>query len=472
MKCAIVNLLILIFLFEMNASVDFSRYFCFFPNNQTLEFYCERANYLSVNHDCLYEPLNVKQMKFRCNWPKNDSQIDLNLFVFEKFPSLYSVDVSSVGITQIKTVTQWCNPDNKTLSCLFNTSVRNFNASHNQLTDIPPFFFMHMQNITHIDFSYNNFTSLGASHFDGASKLTAIDFSHNKIASVENGTFSKLENLKCLNLSDNRITSIGANMFGNKEPHSLNTLNLDGNNLFAMENITPVNFPEIIFLIVPKNNFTCEYLKNWKKVSKKAIHDQNRNEMYCYGETATTPKAIEHASKKAQGNQSLFIKCMIASLSAIVVLSIFIRAFVCMCHKKPTIIDETIEMKTIRVASTEPVDTDAASVENICQNHHCDQSETTDSSGGHTQFTSLEYENIPAAAACYSQTEQLYAQILKTPTKPFGEDSTDLNSQVHKPSQEQSTHLDQDQNQEQPSAQANKCSTKSSNIDSPIYANL
>ena len=74
--------------------------------------------------------------------------------------------------------------------------------------------------------------------------------------------------LKSLNISYNRLQTF--NYTYNKSM-ALNVLNLEGNDLYQLDTISPSNFPNLTTIYLSKNRFDCEYaqrfVKQWNHIA-------------------------------------------------------------------------------------------------------------------------------------------------------------------------------------------------------------
>lgn len=110
-----------------------------------------------------------------------------------------------------------------------------FNASHNQLTGIPSWFFRNTPQIKEIDLSYNQLAGIDIDAFQRATKLTKINLSNNRLHTNEPESFAVATNLESVDLRNNRFWDMPI-LFNNKH---LKTIHLEEN---------------------PIRNFSCSYM--------------------------------------------------------------------------------------------------------------------------------------------------------------------------------------------------------------------
>lgn len=117
--------------------------------------------------------------------------------------------------------------DSITSDSLKFANLRIFNASHNELINLPASIFTHTLHIFEVDFSFNKIIELSTDAFEAASKLLTITLSNNRISVIKSETFEGLNELTKLDLSFNLIESIEKNTF--QHNHKLEILRLEAN---------------------------------------------------------------------------------------------------------------------------------------------------------------------------------------------------------------------------------------------------
>lgn len=87
-------------------------------------------------------------------------------------------------------------------------NVIKFNASHNELTQIPADLFQKMPDMIEIDLSYNYFQDFNVTNFRGATHLSKIHLTHNLLENLPYKIFWDSFQLQSIDLSNNFFTSI------------------------------------------------------------------------------------------------------------------------------------------------------------------------------------------------------------------------------------------------------------------------
>lgn len=116
-----------------------------------------------------------------------------------------------------------------------------FNASDNQLIQIPNEIFNFLPNLIRVDFSHNQILNIYSNNFIGEVHLSHIYLSNNMILNLEPDSFSMCQNMKHLDLSNNLIETIDDFFFLNNS--ELNVLNLENNPMkkFDISILSPSN---------------------------------------------------------------------------------------------------------------------------------------------------------------------------------------------------------------------------------------
>lgn len=91
-----------------------------------------------------------------------------------------------------------------------------FNASHNNLIEIPREFYKHTREIREIDFSNNQIEEINSIFFTHAVKLEKIRLSHNNISKISKNTFVDLNNLELIDLRNNKIMIVDFELPNNR----------------------------------------------------------------------------------------------------------------------------------------------------------------------------------------------------------------------------------------------------------------
>lgn len=114
-----------------------------------------------------------------------------------------------------------------------NTHLERFDASHNQLNEVPVILFDTTPLLTEVDFSFNVINQIYPLLFDNTRKLKTVNFSYNMIDTVHAPVFSNLQELQILDLSNNNIDVIDSDLLVNNK--KLKSLNLNNNELKRLD---------------------------------------------------------------------------------------------------------------------------------------------------------------------------------------------------------------------------------------------
>lgn len=123
---------------------------------------------------------------------------DLKKIHLQDFTNLTELDVSNNRMSEFA------------LPHIIFGHLKKLNASHNNLNEISPEFFINMRQLSVVDLSHNKIERIDRLAFESATDLEMIDLSHNQISSLEPTTFSELIKLKVLNLGFNQFKSYPA----------------------------------------------------------------------------------------------------------------------------------------------------------------------------------------------------------------------------------------------------------------------
>lgn len=86
--------------------------------------------------------------------------------------------------------------------------LEHFNASHNEITAIPPWLFKNARRIDSTDFSNNKLAAIHRDAFQAAKRLNAISVANNQLHENERDAFGVVRRLRHLDLSGNRYEDI------------------------------------------------------------------------------------------------------------------------------------------------------------------------------------------------------------------------------------------------------------------------
>lgn len=208
----------------------------------------------------------------------------LNVTTFDRFAELKILNISNTNLSISST--NLFKPLNLTSLDISRNDLKNVNFAilATTLTKLDEFFAAHCQ----IKNASNVIRYLGSS-------IKKLDLSGNFVGILNGQTFEKLVNLEYLKLSKAKILSFGANIFQQQTKlqtldlsynklkrieigplaKSLQHLNVDGNDLTKIANLTQSKFTALKSLAITKNQFSCQYLKElkgeWKRKGFKFI---------------------------------------------------------------------------------------------------------------------------------------------------------------------------------------------------------
>lgn len=204
-----------------------SEIFCqlFDDNTQSLEEYCENFRE-SVPLDCSEEiitndAVQVTQLKIRgCD---NETVLD----AIKRFRYVRTLDISYSEFKSLK----WFDLKLERLMA--------FNASHNELLQIPQELIKRNPDLAELDLSYNNFEKIDSTNFRGAGKLEKVFLSHNFLNEISYKIFWDSKDLEHIDLSNNYFLAIP--IFPSNE--MLRTIHLEENpiEVFGCSHLTTMS---------------------------------------------------------------------------------------------------------------------------------------------------------------------------------------------------------------------------------------
>lgn len=172
-------------------------------------------------------------------------------------------------------------------------------------------------NVEILDLSYNFISKLTVDIFERFTKLQSIYLSHTNLTSIGFDTFSYQTRLISLDLGYNNLLDL--TIFSRKFFH-LEVLNLEGNQLkSSIDNITLINFPNLNWLAISKNQFSCDYLaqflNRWANVEKlQLLNNPSRYQMNIEGidcymsqlNSKRNEKSFENVTDKKNEHKNVF----------------------------------------------------------------------------------------------------------------------------------------------------------------------
>lgn len=264
-----------------------------FPNNSL--FHC--LHFGTIDYDW---PGKINFENCRFSQLKRD--------IFNKFSYIHTIDLSGLGLEILQS---------DILSEA--TKLTTLSVSQNNLTEIPPLFFVNVKNLNHVDISENKISQIDLFAFAGGSEIQSLDLSHNSLTIIREHTFDELINLELLNLSFNpigdleidifihllklkhlilrriNISYITLGTFSHQQQlasldlsenalkvlnfkifypiqHELRALYINGNQLSNLNGFRNALFPRLTLFDIKNNEFNCTYLEyfmetvNWEKI--------------------------------------------------------------------------------------------------------------------------------------------------------------------------------------------------------------
>lgn len=214
-------------------------------------------------------------------------------------------------------------------------------------------------NVEILDLSYNFIQQLTVDIFERFTKLQSIYLSHTNLSNIGFDTFSYQTRLISLDLGYNNLSNL--TIFSRKFFH-LEVLNLEGNQLkSAIDNVTLMNFPNLNWLAISKNQFPCDYLvqflKRWANVEKlQLLNNPSRYQMNIEGiDCYTSPldsnrneKSFKNVTNRKYEHKNIFRNitndkctdeksmqiCIIGTLLFIILLNFITIAAMCWSSKR------------------------------------------------------------------------------------------------------------------------------------------
>lgn len=199
-------------------------------------------------------------------------------------------------------------------------------------------------NCTKVDFKQLKSIKLSGNQLENTNEIIEalgtsvekMDVSRNFIGALKVETFEKFDNLQYLNLSSTNLSNFGFPTFYHQNKllsldlsnnnlmkvdftllmrnfHSLITLKMEGNNLTEINTIIPLNFPQLTFLGISKNRFSCKYLVNFllKWPDLHLIHNPSNQQTHISGTDCVHEETIEtstmNVGKSDFGTKSMII---------------------------------------------------------------------------------------------------------------------------------------------------------------------
>lgn len=200
---------------------------CFIEENaKSVEYVCKLD---TLDRVCSknFTKSKVLNMKYKCS--REYSDVILDSTVFAGYERIHTLDVSSLGIENLK------------FTSAFGNAIENIDASHNRFTKIPAIL-VDMSNLNEIDFSHNQITSVAKGTFETVRNLRKLNLNYNQIKVIDEDLFAKNKNMTDLSLRGNQLMHFNSNSISNLEKLinldlSINTIEKIDNNFMQNKQI-------------------------------------------------------------------------------------------------------------------------------------------------------------------------------------------------------------------------------------------
>lgn len=179
---------------------------------------------------------------------KNTSLLLEDLKPFDSLHNLFDLDISYNNLEN--TNFTYSSPTFKHLNYL--------NVAHCKIENISEIMKQLDKYLTTLSISHNNFKTLNADTFAKLESLTELDISYNKLLHIDFNMFECLHNLYWLDLSSNSLSDI--NFTSVSRCMKIEYLYLQGNDLTELVDFTVARFPDLKWLDISQNQFSCDYL--------------------------------------------------------------------------------------------------------------------------------------------------------------------------------------------------------------------
>ncbi|XP_055302462.1 toll-like receptor 3 [Sitodiplosis mosellana] len=208
-------------------------------NNPIIRLDCKMLEFLMRSVQVEFPRANVKEIDKSCL--KNSIKIELNSnndFVFRRNNSELAFAKQYIENLQI------------------------FNIAGNQLQNTPKIIELLGTSIETLDVSSNFIGKLSTETLKKFENLLYLNLSQTNLSNFGFNTFYNQRRLLSLDLSYNHMKKVDFTLFV-RNFRTLETLNLEGNDLNEVTNLTRVRFPKLVSLGLSKNHFSCHYLANF-----------------------------------------------------------------------------------------------------------------------------------------------------------------------------------------------------------------
>lgn len=193
-------------------------YFCI-GALQDIDFDSKNSSFVSCsNKDQKIYRTNVEEIKFH-----NCQMFELDPGILDIYTNARELNVSYMKMVRVHMV-----------SFKKAGMLEKFNASHNNISEIPAHLFLNARNLKEVDFSYNKIKQLDPFSLSGVVQLNKLNLSYNMFERISGYYFDNVLTLTHLAISNNRISDVAPNTFAVLE--KLNTLDMSSNNIKRLYN--------------------------------------------------------------------------------------------------------------------------------------------------------------------------------------------------------------------------------------------
>lgn len=242
-------------------------------------------------------PANFFENNSKMRFLNLQNNVQLKSFDFSVFSrSVTSIDVQ-LPSKNIESLDISCRSAN----CLFNDvenealfgNLRQLHAAGNHFENVTNLLDKLCNCIETVDLSGSFVGTISSSMFRRFYHLEHLHLSQSNISHIQADAFRYQTLLITLDLSYNHLNDVDSIMAHQNQPH-LKRLNLEGNSLTKIDNVTPEHWPELTLIAISKNRFSCGYLRKfseqWTKYKKVQLirnptaHQTNIDGIDCHTE--------------------------------------------------------------------------------------------------------------------------------------------------------------------------------------------
>lgn len=201
--------------------------------------------------------LNYLTALDKINFANTNLSIENNTNPFSELYHLSTIDISDNNLETV-------NLD--VLTSTFN-QLREFRAANCRLQNVTNVIRKMNILIKTLDLSGNVIGQLPVKLFEYLSYFKHLNLSNTNLTTFDTETLQNQNGLRVLDLSSNRLSEIDVNAISSK----LQILNLHGNNLTKIDNLTRTHFPRLKSVKISRNQLDCDYLvahmnRGWKGI--------------------------------------------------------------------------------------------------------------------------------------------------------------------------------------------------------------